>query len=194
MFIVAKSPNVAIDTRIARIFKDKCTDFKMFLISTFNWRFHAGDKKKKKKKTTNGTSLEADAQTLPHIQVASHWWEYLPLDAGPRSCCFTVVVVTPWSLSVSDIYHKAHGPRASGLLHPGSYVWALLLLQEFPWQLPPHTHIQLTWGLFPQVSFLWTQASLIVPGDAMPFFYLLFLFCLNLSLLEFPGASLVAQW
>ena len=78
MFIVAKSPNVAIDTRIARIFKEKCTDFKMFLISTFNWRFHAGDKKKKKKnnnnkKTTNGTSLEADAQTLPHIQVASHW-------------------------------------------------------------------------------------------------------------------------
>jgi len=141
MFTVAKSPNVAIDTRIARIFKEKCTDLKMFLISTFNWRFHAGDKKTNKQ--TNKTPMERPWRQTSRLSHTSRW-----LHAGDGSCLlmqgqgalFYCGCCHPWSPSVSDIYHNTHGPRALGLLHPGSYVWALVLLRN-SCDSSPDTHI-----------------------------------------------------
>ena len=101
MFIVAKSPNVAIDTRIARIFKDKCTDFKMFLISTFNWRFHAGDKKKKKKKKNHQWNVlggrRLDSPTHPGgftlVRVLASGCRAKEL-LFYRGCCHPVVSVS----------------------------------------------------------------------------------------------------
>ena len=75
MFTVAKSPNVAIDSRIARIFKEKCADFKMFLISTFNWRSHAGDKKK------NNPPMEHPWRQTPRLSHTSRW-----LHTGDSTC------------------------------------------------------------------------------------------------------------
>ena len=95
MFIVAKSPNVAIDTRLARIFKEKCTDFKMFLISTFNWRFHAGYKKKKT--TKKKPPMERPWRQTPRLSHTSRW-----LHTGESTCLWMQgqgAAVLPWLLS-----------------------------------------------------------------------------------------------
>ena len=195
MFSVAKSPNIAIDTRIARIFKEKCTDLKCFWFSLLIGDFMQETKKKKKSHQWNVLGgRRPDSPTRPGgftlVIVLASWCRAKEL-LFHCACCHPLVSVCPCLTSI--VTHMGYMLQACFTLVLTSE--SVCCFRNSCDTFPQHTHISSSpEAFFSQVLFLWMQACLIVPGDVMPFFCLLFLCCLDLSLLEFPGASMVAQW